>query len=86
MVRRTLTKIVSEGEEGHGAPLPGAIIGGAGAILLAVGAANDTGALAIAGGIVLAVGLVAMQILNHVTVDYGIFKRLDDIEKESGGN
>ena len=82
MVRRTLTKIVSEGEEGHGAPLPGALIGGAGAILLAIGAANDTGALAIAGGIVLAVGLMAMMVLNHMTIEYGIFKRLDDIEKQ----
>ena len=86
MIRRTLTKIVSEGEEGHGAPLPAALLGGVGAVLLAIGAANDTGALAIAGGIVLAVGLVAMQILNHITVEYGIFSRLDDIEKESGGN
>ena len=82
MVRRTLAKIVSEGEEGHGAPLPGALIGGAGAILLAIGAANDTGALAIGGGIVLAVGLMAMMVLNHMTIEYGIFKRLDDIEKQ----
>lgn len=82
MVRRILAKIVSEGEEGHGAPLPGALIGGAGAILLAIGAANDTGALAIAGGIVLAVGLMAMMVLNHMTIEYGIFKRLDDIEKQ----
>ncbi len=82
MVRWTLTKIVTEGEEGHAAPLPGALIGGAGAILLAIGAASDTGALAIAGGIVLAVGLVATMLLNHMTIEYGIFKRLDDIEKQ----
>ena len=86
MVRQTLTKIVSGGEEGHAAPLPGALIGGVGAVLLAIGAANDTGALAIVGGIVLAVGLIAMQVLNHMTVEYGIFSRLDDIEKGSGGN
>ncbi len=86
MVRRRLTKIISEGEEGHAAPLPGALIGGVGAVLLAIGAANDTGALAIVGGIVLAVGLIAMQVLNHITVEYGIFSRLDDIEKGSGGN
>ncbi|MCH8901868.1 MAG: hypothetical protein IIC88_06170 [Chloroflexi bacterium] len=86
MIRRTLTKIVSEGEEGHGAPLPAALLGGVGAVLLAIGAANDTDVLTIVGGIVLAVGLVAMQILNHITVEYGIFSRLDDIEKESGGN
>ncbi len=86
MVRRTLTKIVSEGEEGHAAPIPGAILGGAGAILLGIGAANDTGALAIAGGIVLAVGLMATLLLSHMTIEYGIFSRLDDIEKGSGGN
>ncbi len=86
MVRRTLTKIVSEGEEGHGAPIPGAILGGVGAILLGIGAANDTGALAIVGGIVLAVGLMATLLLNHIMVEYGMFSRLDDIEKESGGN
>ena len=82
MVRRTLTKIVSEGEEGHAAPIPGALLGGAGAILLGIGAANDTGALAIAGGIVLAVGLMATLMLSHMTIEYGIFKRLDDIEKQ----
>ena len=86
MVRRTLTKIVAEGEDGHAAPIPGALLGGAGAILLAIGAANDTGGLAIAGGIVLAVGLMATLLLSHVTVEYGIFSRLDDIEKGSGGN
>ena len=53
---------------------------------MGIGAANDTGALAIAGGIVLAVGLLATLVLNHVTVEYGMFGRLDDIEKGSGGN
>ncbi len=86
MARWILTKIVSKGEEGHAAAVPGALLGGAGAIRLAIGAANDTGALAIAGGIVLAVGLLATLLLNHVTVEYGIFSRLNDIEKGSGGN
>lgn len=86
MVRRTLAKIVSEGEEGHGAPLPAALLGGVGAVLLGIGAANDTGVLTIVGGVVLAVGLLAMQILNHITVDYEIYGRLNDIEKGSGGN
>ncbi len=86
MVRRTLTKIVSEGEGGHAAPIPGAVLGGVGAILLGIGAANDTGALAIVGGIVLAVGLMATLLLNHIMVEYGMFSRLDDIEKGSGGN
>ena len=78
--------IVSEGEEGHGAPIPGALLGGAGAILLAIGAANDKDVLTIIGGIVLAVGLMATLLLSHMMIEYGIFKRLDDIEKGSGGN
>ena len=69
------------GEEGHAAPFPGALVGGAGAILLAIGAANDTGWLAIVGGIVLAVGLMATLLLQHIGVEYGIFSRLDDIEQ-----
>ncbi len=72
------------GEEGHAMPIPGALVGGAGAILLAIGAANDTGWLAIVGGIVLAVGLVATLLLQHIGVEYGIYRRLDDIEQPKG--
>ena len=78
----TIRDIVENGEEGHGMPLVGALIGAAGAILLAIGAANDTGALAIIGGIVLAVGLFAALIIQHMTVEYGIFGRLDELEKK----
>lgn len=81
MLRSVLNRVISGGEEGHAAPLLGTMIGGAGAVLLAIGAANDTGALAIAGGIVLAVGLTATAVLNHVTVEWGIFSRLDDLTK-----
>ena len=69
-------------EEGHATTLPGLLLGGAGAILLAVGAANDSGWLAIVGGIVLAVGLVATDVLNHTQIAYGIFARLDELEKD----
>ena len=72
------------GEEGHAMPIPGALVGGTGAILLAIGAANDTGWLAIVGGIVLAVGLMATLLLQHMGVEYGIFSRLDDIEHPKG--
>jgi hypothetical protein len=74
--------IIEHGEEGHGMPLVGALIGAAGAILLAIGAANDTGALAIIGGIVLAVGLFATLVIQHMTVEYGVFDRLDKLEKK----
>ena len=69
------------GEEGHAMPFLGTLVGGAGAVLLAIGAANDTGWLAIVGGIVLAMGLMATLLLQHMGVEYGIFSRLDDIEQ-----
>ncbi len=77
-----MTRWDLKGEAGHGTPLVGTLLGGAGAILLAIGAANDLGALAITGGIVLAVGLTVAALLNHVGVEYEIFRRLDDIEKK----
>ncbi len=80
MSRFKFPNALTQGEEGHGGPLVGTLLGGIGAILLAIGAANDTGALAIVGGIVLAVGLTATALLDHLTIDYGIFKRLDDLD------
>ncbi len=77
---KALVAALSE-EEGHALPIPGALVGGAGAILLAIGAANDTGWLAIVGGIVLAVGLMATLLLQHMGVEYGIFSRLDEMEQ-----
>ena len=77
-----LRDIIEHGEDGHGMPLIGALIGAAGAIVLAIGAANDTGWLAIAGGIILAVGLMAMLVIQHMTVEYGLMDRLDKLEKK----
>jgi tetrahydromethanopterin S-methyltransferase subunit D len=77
-----MRNVIEHGEEGHGMPLVGALIGAVGAILLAIGAANNTGALAIVGGIVLAVGLFATLLIQHMTVEYGIFGRLEDLEKK----
>jgi hypothetical protein len=80
-----LTKIstmIRQGEEGHGKTLPGMLAAAAGAIILAIGAAGDTGWLTITGGIVLAVGLIAMMVLNHMMVEYDILARLDALEKK----
>jgi tetrahydromethanopterin S-methyltransferase subunit D len=77
-----MREIIEHGEEGHGMPLIGTLIGAVGAILLAIGAANDTGALAIVGGIVLAVGLFATLVIQHMTVEWGIFGRLENLEKK----
>lgn len=77
---RTLINAIVHGEEGHAGPLPGMLAAVVGAVMLGIGAANDTGWLAITGGIVLAVGAVAANLLRHVTIDYDIYKRLEDLE------
>ncbi len=77
-----MREIIEHGEEGHGMPLIGALIGAVGAILLAIGAANDTGVLAIVGGIVLAIGLFATLIIQHTQIEWGIMSRLDKLEKK----
>jgi hypothetical protein len=69
------------GEEGHAGPVPGALIAAAGAIVLGIGAANDTGWLAVVGGIVLGVGVLATLVLNHMTVEYDMYARLEALEK-----
>lgn len=68
-------------EEGHMGPAAGGFVGAVGAVLLGIGAANDTGWLAIAGGIVVAVGLLAGHIYTHREVDYSIYERLNQLEK-----
>ncbi|HXF51590.1 MAG TPA: hypothetical protein VNM43_07910 [Dehalococcoidia bacterium] len=71
-------------ERGHAPPALAAPAGGAGTVLLAIGAANDTGALTVAGGVVLAVGLILTTLLNHATIEWGIMGRLDRLEGRGG--
>ena len=78
-MRQTALRIGNE--DGHAGPLPGALIGAVGAILLGAGAAVGTGWLDIVGAVVLAVGLVGALVLNHVTVEYDIYARLESLEK-----
>ena len=78
---KTLLRTLSS-EDGHAITLPGVFLGGAGAVLLAIGAANNNDILTIIGGIVLAIGLLASSLLAHIGVEYGIFHRLDDLEKD----
>ncbi len=77
---RTFIRVLNE-EKGHAVTMPGVMLGGAGAVLLGIGAANDSGLLAIIGGVVLAVGLLATSLLAHMGIEYGIFGRLDELEK-----
>jgi hypothetical protein len=76
-----IIRAVHSGEEGHAPPLVPALLGAAGAIVLAVGAAEDSSATAYIGGIGLGVGLLGMLVVHHLTIEYGIFKRLDDLEE-----
>ena len=79
-----MLKVLS-GEEGHAGPIPGALLAAAGAIMLGIGAANATGWLSIVGGIVLAVGILGTLVLNHMTVEYDMYARLEVLEKPRRG-
>ncbi len=68
-------------EEGHAAPLLLAIVGAAGAIALGIGASEDSSIVAIVGGVVLGLGVIGAIVANHMTIDYEIYNRLNDLEK-----
>ena len=70
-------------EEGHATPAIATVVGSAGAILLGVGAANDSGGLAIAGGIIAGLGVLAAGVLHHREVDYHLYRRIEALEKKS---
>jgi hypothetical protein len=67
-------------EAGHAVPGLASLVGAAGAVVLGIGAANDSGAIAVIGGIVLAVGFLAYTLLDHMNVDYNVFGRLEKLE------
>lgn len=70
-------------EEGHATPAIATLVGSAGAILLGIGAANDSGALAIAGGVIAGVGFLAGSVLDHTQIDYDIYRRIESLEKKN---
>lgn len=73
--------VIRHGEQGHGATLVAPVIGAVGAVLLGIGAAgDDMGWLAVTGGIVLAVGIIALMVINHGTVEKGMYGRLDKLD------
>lgn len=80
MVDRIKT-ILSRREDGHGEPYIGVLLGAAGLVALGIGAAaDDMGWLAITGGILAAVGLIAGFAINHATVEKGMYGRLDKLD------
>ena len=70
-----LKQAMTQGEEGHAATLPGVLIAGAGAIVLGIGAATDSGVTAVIGGIVTAVGFLVYDVVRHIKIDYEFFRR-----------
>lgn len=82
MIQRALAKLARD-ESGHAGPALADIVGSAGAIILAVGAASSEDAVIIVGGVVLAVGIFASGFLRHVALDYSIFDRLNKLEGKS---
>lgn len=60
----------------------GALVAGAGALLLAIGAANDTGWLTVVGGIVAALGIVGWELVRHISIDRELMGRLDRLESK----
>jgi hypothetical protein len=77
---RQIMAWLAKGEEGHAMTVPPLLAAAAGAIVLAIGAANDSGVTAIIGGIVLAVGIVAASVADHMVVDYDLYARIDKLE------
>lgn len=69
-----------EDEAAHWSVFGGVIVPAAGAVLLGIGAANDTGWLAVAGGVIAAVGLLLYDGLRHTAIDKPIFGRLDRLD------
>lgn len=84
MINRMLDRlsgVIMHGEEGHGATLVAPVIAAVGAVLLGIGAAgDDLGWLAVTGGIVLAFGIVALMVINHGTIERGMYGRLDKLD------
>lgn len=74
-MRRVLAAISAE--DGHATTLIGPLAGAVGGVLLGIGAANDNDGLAIGGGIVLGVGLLAGSILHHMVMDWEMYRRTE---------
>jgi len=77
---KLIINAVVHGERGHARAGIGSLVPAAGAILLAIGACDNTDWLTITGGIVLALGIVLASVLHHQEVDWEIFGRLEKLE------
>jgi hypothetical protein len=83
MLRRLIDLIVRDairGDRGHARAGAATLVPVAGAIVLAIGAANETDWLTITGGIVLALGVLLASVLHHQVVDWDIYHRIEKLE------
>ena len=77
-----IIRAIKEGEEGHLPQFGAAVVAGAGAVALGIGAATDSGVLAIIGGIVAGLGFVIYDVIRHATLDKEFFGRTDELMKK----
>ena len=80
-MRKALQRIRDD-ESGHievGVP---SLLAAIGAIALGYGAAGESDVAAVAGGFVLALGIMAAGVARHRAIDYDVYRRLEDLEKK----
>jgi hypothetical protein len=75
-----IVRSVHEDESGHAQAGLASLVAGIGGVLVGIGAGGGGDALAIIGGAVLGVGVLAAGVLHHMTVDYDIYARLEKLE------
>jgi len=78
-MRSVLNRLLRE-ESGHMIKAITAMLGAAGAIVLAVGITGDNDALVWIGAVVVAVAFVNAGFIEHTKIEYPVLKRLDDLE------
>ena len=79
---RRMIQRIRDDEGGHlmvGVP---SLVAAIGAIVLGYGAAGDSDVATVTGGFVLAAGIFVTGLARHRTIDYDVFKRLDELEKK----
>ena len=77
-----LVERLTSDERGHvlvGVPSAIAAIG---AIALGYGAAGNDDTVTVIGGFILAAGIFVTGLARHRTIDYDVWKRLDELEKK----
>lgn len=77
---KTALEAIHEDESGHAQPALATLVAAIGGIVLGIGAAADSDVAAIIGGVVLGLGILAAGVLNHMTVDYEMYDRLEKLE------